>query len=189
MGNVVKYICLCLLLAAGSVKASASAPVMQWANVRGEDILTGKEVVARAEPRRDLVVVFLSAVCPCSDSHLQELKALVAEYPEFHFIGVHSNADEPVAMAKSYFSKVDLPFPVIQDGDDRLANLFKAVKTPHAFVVDVQQGMLYRGGVSSSHDFKSADRKYLREALVDIHAGHAVRTPEARTLGCAISRN
>lgn len=137
---------------------------------------------------KGLAIVFLSAKCPCSNSHLGELKALAKDYPEFSFAGVHANADEPVELARKYFNDAALPFAVIEDAGQKLAEQFRALKTPHAFVVGPKGDLLYKGGVSSSSDFARAEHKYLREALEDLQQGRAVRTPSARTLGCVIAR-
>lgn len=157
-------------------------------HLSGKSALGSSDVDVSAEGRKGLVVVFLSAVCPCSNSHLNELKRLKQEYPDFSFVGVHSNADEAKELTVDYFKKADLPFPVIQDTGTKIADEFKALKTPHVFVVLKDGSTAYKGGVSSSREFDNADRKYLREALSDLVAGQKVRTPEGRTLGCAISR-
>ncbi|MFW1489827.1 hypothetical protein ACEV9X_23110, partial [Vibrio parahaemolyticus] len=88
--------------------------------------------------------------------------------PMFSFIGVHSNADEPIAQAREYFAQLDLSFPVIQDRELKLAEKFRAQKTPHAFLLNNEGEILYRGGVSNSRVAENADRKFLRDALYDV---------------------
>lgn len=149
--------------------------------------LSGKTIQVEAETRHWLVAVFVSAKCPCSDSHVKELKALAKDFPEARFIGVHSNADEK-EVAAEYFKRIDLPFAVIEDGDGHWAAAFKALKTPHAFIVSEKGELLYRGGVSDSHLFEKSEHHFLREALSDLREGKPVRTAEGRTLGCVISR-
>lgn len=156
--------------------------------LQAPDLFSKKEVTVKAQGKKAVVVAFLSAVCPCSDSHMQELSSLAKEYGDFEFIAVHSNVDEEEGPTKTYFTENKLPFPIVQDTGAKLADQFKALKTPHVFVVAPGGDILYQGGVSSSKDFARADRKYLREALSDLHAGKAVKTPEGRTLGCVISR-
>lgn len=156
--------------------------------VEGQAIVDGAKVVATPAGHKGLVVVFLSSQCPCSNSHINELKSLVTDYPQFQFVGVHSNHDETVESARIYFTQAALPFPVIQDSDLKLADRFKALKTPHSFVLRPDGSIAFQGGVSSSHEFAQAEHKWLREALQDIKQDKKVRTASARTLGCAISR-
>lgn len=158
------------------------------ADVKGADVVNGKTVALPLQARKGIVAVFLSAVCPCSNSHLQELASLSKEHPDYVFVGIHSNTDEKKETTQKYFENAKLPFPVIQDNGAKIADEFKAYKTPHAFVMKTNGEIVYQGGISSSHDFGSADRKYLREALDDLEKNRPVQTPEGRTLGCVISR-
>ncbi|MBS1960364.1 MAG: redoxin domain-containing protein [Bdellovibrionales bacterium] len=162
--------------------ASVSLPV------EGQNLLTDKTVKASVENKKGLVVVFLSAVCPCSNSHVAELTKISNEYPDFNFIAIHSNANEEVAVAKNYFTDKKLPFPVIQDSKAKLADEFKALKTPHVYVVRPNGEIAYQGGVTNSADCSKADKNFLRDALDDIKQSHVVRTPSGRTLGCVIKR-
>jgi len=168
-----------------------AAPQIQ--SVTGENLLSGGPVALKlqemgAQGKKGLVVVFLSARCPCSNSHVAEVRDLAQNYKDFAFVAVHSNLDEGEALAKPYFEKAHLPFPVIADAKARLADQFQALKTPHAYIVVPDGHIAYQGGVSNSNDCAKSDRKYLREALADLHEGKPVRTPEGRTLGCVISR-
>lgn len=170
-----------LLLLLGLFSLSASAALS------GSDLFTAKPVEVKPGAKGS-VVIFMSAKCPCSNSHVAVVKNLAHEFRDFNFVAVHSNADESVDEAKTYFKTADLPFPVIQDGDDHLANELKAFKTPHAFVLAANGQILFKGGVTDSHDGESGAKQYLREALEDVRAGRPVKNKEARTLGCAISR-
>lgn len=156
--------------------------------LEGKHLLTDTKVLVDSSNSKGLVVVFLSAKCPCSNSHNTELKDLAQIYKEFNFVAVHSNVDEGKDLSKPYFKNAAFPFPVIEDEKSKLADQLQASKTPHAFIFASSGEVLYQGGISNSKDCAKADRKFLREALVDLHSGKVVRTPEGRTLGCAISR-
>lgn len=173
-----------LFLISAFVSFSQSFPV----DIKGPEVLKGSVLNVTTKDQKALVVVFLSAKCPCSNSHVKELITLSNEYPEYKFLGIHSNVDENTELTKNYFSRVNLPFPVLQDEKAKWADEFKATKTPHAFVLNSEGVALYKGGVSSSQDFGQAEHAYLREALEDIKKNRNVRTPNGRTLGCAISR-
>lgn len=159
-------------------------------NITGKNILTNENFSwSFADKKQALVVVFLSAKCPCSDSHNTELIDLAKTYPQFQFIAIHSNPDESLEHSQFYFSKAQLNFPVLQDDNLKWANTLHAKKTPHAFVINSEGLVLYQGGVSSSNKFQNADKKFLRTALMEISENKPVSTPEGRTLGCSISRD
>lgn len=134
------------------------------------------------------VFVFLSAECPCSDSYIPELNRLAHKYAEqgVRFVGVHSNADESREDAQKYFSKAKVVFPVVDDGDQKILNLFAALKTPHVFVIDhVQRTVIYHGGVGSAHRAE-AEMNHLLERALD--QGLSPDPKETKTLGCLIAR-
>lgn len=156
--------------------------------ISGKDFSGPNKTLVEIGSKKGLVVVFLSSKCPCSNSHIEELSKLSSDFPDFSFVGIHSNMDETEVQSEEYFKKVKLPFPVIQDRDAQYADQFSAFKTPHSFVLDSKGEILYQGGVSNSHDIKNSDKLFLREALGDISKGQKVRDPEGRTLGCFIVR-
>lgn len=155
--------------------------------ISGRDLLAEKSVEVKPG-KKGTVVVFMSAKCPCSNNHVGIIKKLADEYKDFSFVVVHSNANESADLSKSYFQTVAFSFPVIQDGDGKLADEFKALKTPHAFLIGPDGKILYKGGVTSSSLGEGADRQFLRDALADVNEGRAVRVTDARTIGCIISR-
>lgn len=158
-------------------------------SLQGEDLVTGKKILVSAEKKKPMIVVFMSSTCPCSNSHVDELKDLHKTFSDkFNFVVIHSNADEPKIESKPYFDKAQFSFPVIEDSQSKVADQFKAQKTPHAFIVLADGHLAYAGGMTDSHDCNRAEKKYLREALIDLAAGRPVRISEARALGCMISR-
>lgn len=169
--------------------ALGAAPLEALVNpqVHGPDVMTGQETTVHSTSK-GLVVVFLSAKCPCSKSHMSELAELAREFKEFAFVGVHSNMDESEELAKNYFTELKLPFPVIRDSEAKIADRFKALKTPHAFVLAPSAEPLFQGGMSDSKDCADAGRRFLREALTAINAGKTPKERSVRTLGCAIVR-
>lgn len=158
-----------------------------WADVTGTDLLTGQKTDV-PPGSKGTVIVFLSAKCPCSNSHIDILKNLSKSYPDFAFVGVNANADESEAMAKTYFKNAALPFPVLRDSGFKLADQFKALKTPHVFLLSPDGKIVYKGGVTNSAHGPKADENYLKDALNDVHNGRPVKVANSRTLGCIISR-
>ncbi len=156
----------------------------------GTNLSDSKPITVSVESpgKRGLVVVFLSTKCPCSSSHILELKDLAKKFDQFRFVGIHSNSDESPELAKVFFSALELPFPVIQDEKAKIADELKAFKTPHAYVFGPQGEVLYRGGVTNSANGPTADEHYLADALAELSAGRPVKVSDTRTLGCVIAR-
>lgn len=158
--------------------------------ISGLDLVTGLDKkVSWASAQKGTVVLFLSARCPCSHSHLGEIQNLAKAFgSEFQFVGVHSNANETSPEDKSYFQKQGLKFPVIRDERAQIADFFKAAQTPHVFVLSKSGEVLYQGGVDNSRSVDRADEHYLRMALEEASHDRDVRVKQGRVLGCVIGR-
>lgn len=180
------YLFLSLISQGHSLEKTKELGTMS--SLRGQDLLTKQKIQIESKPL-GLVIIFLSAKCPCSNSHIAEIKTLSKEFSQFQFVAVHSNKEEELSLAQNYFKSLDLSFPIIEDDNFSLADQFQAMKTPHAFVFNTKGELQFKGGVSDSRQFANSEIKYLRLALEDVAAQKKLRYPHARTLGCAITRD
>ena len=160
-------------------------------SISGDSLLTHERIEFNFSKQKSaLVVIFLSAKCPCSLSHEPYLKSLSEHFSKFgiSFVGVHSNADESAAYAKTHFESSQLPFSIIADPQSDLANRFGALSTPHAYVVSPSGEILYAGGVSDSSKRATATENYLEDALNALTQGAKISKNRTRVLGCPIRR-
>lgn len=153
--------------------------------IAGENLVDGKPV-SFTLGEGTYAIAFVSSICPCSASHVTELKSLAKDYPDVTFIEIHSNIDEKHDQASQYFKTTGLPV-VVQDDNNKLADALGAFKTPHSYVVQNRK-IVYAGGVTDHQTFTPSGRRYLREALEDLKQHRPVKTATTRTLGCAIPR-
>lgn len=161
---------------------------IQTGPVQGWDLRAQKNVEVPA-PTVGRAVVFLSAKCPCSNSHVEHLNELQKKNPKIQFIGVHSNSDESKEDSVTYFSNRGFSFPVLHDVGGKWADELKALKTPHAYLVSPEGEILFHGGVTSSNDANRAKEFFLKNALQDFTDNKEITKKEARALGCAITRD
>lgn len=167
-----------------------SAAINAPSQIQAENLISGQPqtVVLNKDSEKGSVIIFMSAKCPCSNSHVEIIKKLAAQNKNFQFVVIHSNSDESTKEAADYFKKTGFSFPVLQDDGAKIADQFKAFKTPHAFVLDPKGNILYQGGVTDSSHGDSATKNYLANALADISENKPVQITNGRTLGCVILR-
>jgi len=167
-----------------------SAAIMAPPQIVASNILTAaNQTVQLQSPQLSgAVVIFMSAKCPCSNSHVEVVKKLSEQYKNFQFVAVHSNTDESKEDSETYFKKAQFSFPVLQDSDAKIADQFKAFKTPHAFVINPKGEIVYQGGVTDSSHAPSAAKNYLADALAEVSQNKPVSVAQSRTLGCVILR-
>lgn len=78
----------------------------------------------------------------------------------------------------------------ILDSKGAIGHLYGAETTPHMYIIDSSGTLVYAGGIddqpSVSHATIKTAHNYVKEALDDIAAGRAVRTPNTRSYGCGV---
>lgn len=163
-----------------SVAHSISSPLA------GVDLRNMQKVTVDLNQKTN-VLIFLSARCPCSESHEDLIKEVSNKFKEFNFVGIHSNSDEPVSEAHPHFKEKNFPFPVISDPESILANSLKALKTPHMFILN-STTIVYSGGVTDSSHAPNAKINYLQDTLLKIQKNQEFDKKITRTLGCTIAR-
>lgn len=155
----------------------------------GSDLYQNKEIHFPKKDAKASVVVFLSAKCPCSASHEKTISELAEKYSKngFEFIGVHSNQNESVEVAKSHFKESGITFPIIEDHGSKISNQLKALKTPHVYIIEKDK-IVYEGGVDDSADAAEAKIPYLANALKELSENKPITVSKTRALGCQIKR-
>jgi hypothetical protein len=153
------------------------------------DVQSGGSITILTEQMsKPAVFVFLSKDCPCSRGNLSYIQNLSQTYPDFRFIGIHSKRGTNLAEVKEYLADKDFKIEVLNDSQLEIASLFKALKTPHAFIVDQKGDVLYNGGITNSTFPKNAKEFFLKNALEDLKNNRKIARAETKTLGCFIMR-
>jgi peroxiredoxin len=154
----------------------------------GTDMRTKNFHKVQIKKNENLVLYFLNSNCPCSQAHFDHLNQLQKQYPQFTFIGFHSQKNVSIERAQKSFGKHKIDFPILMDKSLKFANFYKAVKTPHVFVVNNKDEILFQGGATNSRNPKRASKFYLQEALKALALGEEVPVKNAKTIGCYIKR-
>lgn len=146
------------------------------------------ETISLKNAGRDTVVVFLSKDCPCSKGNLGYINQLANQYKNIRFIGIHSKKMSSNADVSQYFQDQNVQFEIYNDPELLVANEFRALKTPHAFIVSKAGEILYNGGITNTTTPSNAKEYYLKDALANLEAHIPLSKTETRTLGCFIVR-
>jgi thiol-disulfide isomerase/thioredoxin len=154
---------------------------------------------------RITVVNFWSTQCPIQEAWDPTLGKIQLEYEAkgVHFVMINSNeangeiADGKPAEGKKPYQGIrdtlkerDLPYTVLVDHGNVVADRFGALTTPDIFVFDQKGVLVYRGAIDDDQRGTKGDKAkhYLREALDALLAGKAVPTAQTKPVGCTIKR-
>ncbi|TAH34597.1 MAG: redoxin domain-containing protein [Planctomycetota bacterium] len=141
------------------------------------------------------VLTFWSTDCPWVMQWNPDLGQLYQEYngKGVQFVAIDSNAGEVADASK--VSKVakeqKVPFPVLLDEGNKVADWFGAKTTPQVYLIDGKGRVIYTGAIDNDakDELAGAERKnYLKDAIDAAQAGKAPATTSTPATGCSIKR-
>jgi peroxiredoxin len=140
-----------------------------------------------------LVLLFMANRCPTARVYTDRLEAIQNEYgpKSVQLVGINSDnqyffSTEALSQMIGIAEERRFNFPYLKDEDQSVAKNYGALVTLHAFVLDNQRKLRYRGRVDDSRDPSKISTNDLRNALDDLLEGKKVRTPETRPFACSI---
>jgi peroxiredoxin/mono/diheme cytochrome c family protein len=147
-----------------------------------------------ARDRKVVVLAFIGTECPLAEAYAPRLAEVARDFEKrgVGFFGVDSNQqDGPVAIGR-FAEKHGLPFPILKDIGNDLADRLRAERTPEVFVLDESRAVVYRGRIDDQYAIgihrPSSTRHDLVDALVAVLAGRPVAAPKTDAVGCRIGR-
>jgi peroxiredoxin len=150
--------------------------------------------LADVRDARLVVVVFLGTECPLARLYGPRLADLARTYGPrgVAFFGIDANSQDSLAALAAYGRRHAVPFPLLRDPGNPVADAFGAERTPEAFVLDGRRVVRYRGRIDDQYGVgvhrAQPERHDLARALDELLAGKPVSTPQTTAPGCLIGR-
>ena len=152
-----------------------------------------EHVVPAPEAPPATVLVETCNHCPYVVAWNPRLRAVAEDYTPrgVRFLAISSNdperypADSPERMAQ-FVRDQRWPIPYAFDESQDVARRLGAERTPHLFVLDAQQRLVYRGAPDADHQDPSQNAAWLRGALDAVLAGRKVERAETPARGCSV---
>jgi peroxiredoxin len=152
--------------------------------------------LAQIKKANGTLLIFTSNTCPwvhAWENRYNEVAQLAAA-AKVGVIFVNSNEatrNEGESLADMRNRKRDkgYTFPYALDKDHKLADAYGATRTPHVYLLDKNNKLVFVGAIDdNSRDRDEVDAYYIKDALADLSAGRPIATPTSRALGCTIKR-
>jgi peroxiredoxin len=136
-----------------------------------------------------VIVNFWSCECPHSERTDRSTMACLVQWgAEVELLSLASNRNESIQCVKEAGKARHLP-RVLLDAGHVVADLYAAVTTPHAFLVDRDGILRYQGAVDDvKFRQRNPTRFFLEEAVESLLEGHLPKLAETLAYGCAIVR-
>ena len=196
-------------LPASDVKKPDQPKVLQLgARVDGE--ITLLDIDGKPQKAHDLmgkvtVVNFYSIQCPVQAAWDKRLAEIQKDFESkgVTFLHIDSNVSEigaepqkaegdtkPYEKVRARLKDKELPFRVLVDHGNKIADLFDAKTTPHIYVFGNDGKLVYKGLVDDDQKDRNAEsrKNYLRDVLGKLTKGEKVEPFATKEEGCTITR-
>ncbi len=181
-------------LIGGELEIGSAMPLMdhQLADISGNTM-----TLADVKGDAGTLVIFSCNTCPWVIRWEDRYVTLANTYAPkgIGMIAVNSNAarfggedslEEMVEHAKNN----GYNFPYAQDPESELASAFGATKTPHIYLFNGDDKLVYRGAIDdNAKNAKKVDVPFLANAIDALLAGNPINPQTTKALGCSIKFN
>lgn len=139
------------------------------------------------------VIVFIGTGCPTARAYEDRFMRLSdsCRANGISFVAINSNnaalspPDTFAEMAKRARDR-HFNFPYLKDADGSVARHFGAICTPHAFLLDRDRAIVYRGRIDDSRLGNTITSRDLENATADLVANRPIGMPQTEPFGCSI---
>jgi|TARA_B110001454_G_scaffold683_1_gene541 peroxiredoxin len=181
-------------LIGGELEIGSAMPLMdhQLADISGNTM-----TLADVKGDAGTLVVFSCNTCPWVIRWEDRYVSLANTYAPkgIGMIAVNSNAarfgsedslEEMVEHAKNN----GYNFPYAQDPESKLASAFGATKTPHIYLFNADDELVYLGAIDdNAKNAKKVEVPFLANAIDALLAGNPINPQATKALGCSIKFN
>lgn len=135
------------------------------------------------------VVVFWNKDCPYVEGAkgaAKDVEAFAKEYKDkgVNVVAIDAGVNNTPEALAAYAKERNLPFTFLVNQDSKIAAAFNAQYTPHAFVLDKDHKLVYRGAFVTG---SGEDRKVpIKDAVEEVLAGKPVTKAEVKGTGCSL---
>jgi peroxiredoxin len=159
-----------------------------------KDVTGQTHSLAGCKEKKAVVLLFLGTQCPINNAYLPLLAELHRSYADrgVQFFALNANRHDTPQDIADHAKKYEIPFPVLKDTGNVIADRVMAERTPEAIVLDGARKVVYRGRIDDRYGYKhrrdKASRHDLAIALDEVLAGKSVSVPVTEVEGCYIAR-
>ena len=136
-----------------------------------------------------VILNFWSAECPWSQRSDEKIIQYLPDWDSgIQYLPIASNANERLELIHSVVNTRQLPL-MLHDPDHQVADLYRAVTTPHLYVIDAE-GILRYQGAFNDVTFRQPEPtiNYMYLAVDALRAGSSPDPAETLSYGCTIVR-
>ena len=157
--------------------------------------ITGKEVsLGEAKGENGLLVIFSCNTCPWVIKWEDRYVELAKKYQSkgVGMIALNSNettfeSSDSMDKMKKHAKENNYNFYYARDDGSKLAREFGATRTPHVYLFNAENQLVYRGAIDdNAKNQKKVKKPYVSDAIDAMLAGNTIKYASTKALGCGI---
>jgi len=157
--------------------------------------ITGKEVsLGEAKGENGLLVIFSCNTCPWVIKWEDRYVELAKKYQSegVGMIALNSNettfeSSDSMDKMKKHAKENNYNFYYARDDGSKLAREFGATRTPHVYLFNAEDRLVYRGAIDdNAKNQKKVKKPYVADAIDAMLAGNTIKYASTKALGCGI---
>ena len=100
-----------------------------------------------------MVIAFLGTDCPLARLYGPRLAELHDEFASrgVSFVGINANTQNSLTEITAYVSRYNIPFPMLKDVGNRVADQIGAKRTPEVYLLDQNRRVRYLGRIDDQY--------------------------------------
>ena len=182
--------CLTIL----SAKELDLGSILPLGDIKMADI-SGKDVSLNdAKGKNGLLVIFSCNTCPWVIAWEDRYVELAETYKDkgVGIVAINSNEKQfetvdSMEEMQAHAKEQGYNFYYTMDNGSKLASEFGATRTPHIYLFDKKDKLVYRGAIDdNARKPDKVENTYLADAIDNMLAGSAIDPAATKALGCAI---
>ena len=178
-------------ITAAELELGSSMPGMDF---KLKDISGKTMTLSDAKGSQGTLVIFSCNTCPWVIRWEDRYVSIADTYTSkgIGVIAVNSNAarfdgDDSLEEMIKHAEKNNYNFPYVQDPRSQLASEFGATKTPHIYLFDNNDVLVYRGAIDdNARDARTVEEPFLANAIDQLLSGRSIEKPTSKAIGCSI---
>jgi len=182
--------CLTIL----SAKELDLGSILPLGDIKMADI-SGKDISLNdAKGKNGLLVIFSCNTCPWVIAWEDRYVELAETYKDkgVGIVAINSNEKQfetvdSMKEMQAHAKEQGYNFYYTMDNGSKLASEFGATRTPHIYLFDKKDKLVYRGAIDdNARKPDKVENTYLADAIDNMLAGSAIDPAATKALGCAI---
>ncbi len=149
--------------------------------------------LADYKDKKGVAVIFTCNACPYAKAFEDRIVKLAKEFQAKGIAFVAINPNDPARVPDDSYENMitrakekKFNFPYLYDSTSAIAASYGAKVTPHIFLLDASQKLVYRGRIEDETDAKKSKNFDLKYAMNALLAGKKIPVAETKAFGCSI---